>query len=72
MGVWTQSDWDNISNIFSFKNLVLLPGPTTFEKSGTFLSGEGVEQKFEAAVKPLAHVQNLSNILSALSSIRES
>lgn len=44
----------------------VLPGPSTYEKSGTFVNFQGVKQSFKAAISPVGMSRPLENILGAL------
>ena len=46
---------------------LVLPSLSTFEKSGTFVNHDGVEQSFSAAIPPLGQSRPLNKIMSALS-----
>ncbi len=45
---------------------LVLPGPSTYEKSGTFVNFKGMKQAFKAAIQPLGMARPLAMIVSAL------
>jgi hypothetical protein len=44
----------------------VLPAPSTYEKSGTFVNHQGVKQTFKAAISPVGMSRPIESILGAL------
>jgi NADH-quinone oxidoreductase subunit G len=44
----------------------ILPGPSTYEKAGTFVNFKGIRQSFHAAIPPVGMSRPLASLVSAL------
>jgi NADH-quinone oxidoreductase subunit G len=65
--------WDR-EVLKSQKNSIhsVIPGLSTLEKQGTFINCDGIEQKFDSAIKPVGHSRGVSEILNSLKEFKTS
>ena len=49
----------------------MLPGLTTYEKSGSYTNCDGIEQKFKQVIKPNADVASLGQVFNAIEKVMD-